>query len=110
MFCIAYESYLRCPVMGFSNGMDVIVVVIGSFIVWQSSHPHNRFPHNVSFRHIQDLVYFVGDDPEKGHFSRFFLAISSVYYATAHSRRRSQRTARECCEDSGIRALETLES
>jgi hypothetical protein len=29
-------------------------------------------PPDVSFRHIQDLVYFVGDDSEKGHFIRFY--------------------------------------
>jgi hypothetical protein len=31
-------------------------------------------PLDVSFRHIQDLVYFVGDDPEKRHFLQLFLA------------------------------------
>lgn len=48
-------------------------VVIGSFIVWQSSHSPNRSPPDVSFRHIQDLVYFVGDDSEKKTFFAILL-------------------------------------
>lgn len=74
------------------------IVVIGSFLVWQSLHSPNRSPPDVSFRHIQDLVYFVGAMTQKKDIFRDFCwQISSVYYGTADPRRRLRRTAREVC-------------